>query len=112
MQSPASPNDSVAQGSLFITAASTSSAVATLGFFADAHPAGWNYQTNLFGQEFTIDLMPTSIGTNAYLELLLGTSYHPAANGRPAGQYTVSYRVGGDQPPGTRVAQGIKESST
>ena len=106
--SPASPNDTIAQGSLFITATSTSSSVATLGFFADSHPAGWNYQTNLTGQEFTIDVMPTSVGTTAYLELLIGTSYHPATNGRPAGQYTVSYRIGGDRPPGTRVAQGIK----
>ncbi|HEX5016294.1 MAG TPA: hypothetical protein VFX15_01770 [Actinomycetes bacterium] len=108
VQTPASPNDPVAQGSLSITATSQTSELATLGFFADSHPAGWNYQTNLFGQVFTIDVRPTSIGTNAFLELLIGTSYHPATNGRPAGQYTVSYRIGGDRPPGTRVTQGIK----
>jgi hypothetical protein len=107
VQSPASPNDTVAQGSLFITASSTSSSLATLGFFADSHPAGWNYQTNLFGQIFTIDVMPTSVSADAFLELVVGTSYHPATNGRPAGQYTVSYRVGGDKPPGTRVTQGV-----
>jgi hypothetical protein len=108
VQSPASPNDTVAGGSLRINAKSTSTARATLGFFADSHPAGWNYQTNLFGQVFTIDILPTSISSDAYLELVIGTSYHPATNGRPAGQYTVSYRVGGDHPPGTRVAQGVQ----
>ncbi|MFL6181683.1 MAG: hypothetical protein ACJ73J_05190 [Actinomycetes bacterium] len=108
VQTPASPNDPVAQGSLSITASSTSSSLATLGFFADSHPAGWNYQTNLFGQVFTIDVLPTSVGADAFLDLVIGTSYHPAINGRPAGQYTVSYRVGGGHPPGTRVAQGVQ----
>ncbi len=107
VQSPASPNDTVPGGSLSLDARSTSTSLATLGFFADAHPAGWNYQTNLYGQVFTIDVMPTSIGPNAYLEFLVGGSYHPATGGRPAGRYSVSYRFGGGQPPGTRVTQGL-----
>lgn len=108
VQSPASPNDTVAGGSLSLSASSTSSSLASLGFFADSHPAGWNYQTNLLGQVLTVDVMPTSVGSNSYLEFKIGTSYHPATKGRPAGPYTVSYRFGGDQPPGTRLAQGLQ----
>src|SRR5215208_6894081 len=40
VQSPSSPSDTVAGGSLSLSARSSSTALATLGFFADAHPAG------------------------------------------------------------------------
>ena len=106
VQSPASPNDTVSGGSLSLGARSTSTSPAMFGFFADAHSAGWNYQTNLFGQVLTIDVMPTAVGSSAYLELLVGGSYHPATGGRPAGRYSISYRFGGGRAPGSRVAQG------
>ena len=51
-------------------------------------------------------MLPTAVGRTGYLELALTSSYHPASNGRPAGQYSLSYRFGGAGVPSTRTAQG------
>ena len=53
---PSSPNDPVAGGSLHLSAKSTSTATAKLGYYADCHPAGWNYHGNLTGQSLSIDV--------------------------------------------------------
>jgi len=95
VDSPASPNDPVARGSLSLTAQSTSTTRASLGFYADSRSARLNYQGNLYGQTLTVDVLPTDIGPDAYLELALTTSYHGPSGGRPAGIYTVAYRFGG-----------------
>ena len=105
---PSSPNDPIAGGSLRVTAQSTSTGVASLGFFANSLPAGQNYQCNLYGQTWTLDVLPSSIGAKGYLELLITTSYHQASRGRPAGMYWLSYRFGGPGAPGSRVASGRK----
>lgn len=105
--SPASPNDPIAGGSLALSAKSSSSSPASLGFYAESHPAGWNYHCNLYGQSWTIDVLPSSVGSGGYLELLIQTSLHRAKGGRPAGIYTLSYRFGGPGVPGSRVANGI-----
>ncbi len=97
--SPCSPHDPVAGGALSLTAKSSTTSPAKYGYFADCHPAGWNYRDNLTGQSLLIDVFLTSGWTRGYLELLITTSYHPAAGGRPAGNYTLSYRfVPGGQP--------------
>ncbi|MEO8329381.1 MAG: hypothetical protein ABI586_05190, partial [Candidatus Nanopelagicales bacterium] len=108
VQSPASPKDTVSAGSLSLNAQSTSTATASYGFYADSHPAGWNYHNSLYGQTLSIEALPTEVGTTAFLELLVGSSFHPAGHGRPAGKYTLSYRVGGPGTPGTRVANGLQ----
>src|SRR3954454_5739792 len=102
VDSPASPNDPVARGSLSLTAQSTSTARASLGFYADSRSARLNYQGNLYGQTLTVDILPTDIGPDAYLELALTTSYHGPSGGRPAGIYTVAYHFGGARKAGTR----------
>jgi hypothetical protein len=104
--SPSSPGDPVPGGSMHLTAKSTTSATATFGYYANSHPTGWNYRGNLTGQSLTIDVRLTSGWSNGYLELLIATSYHPAAAQRPAGTYTLSYRF---VPAGqaSRVANGI-----
>ncbi|HVQ19356.1 MAG TPA: CehA/McbA family metallohydrolase [Actinomycetes bacterium] len=107
VQSPASPNDTVANGSLWVQAKSTSTSPATLGFYAESHPAGWNYHNNIYRQVLSLDVLPTSVSSTAYLELSISTSLHPATNGRPAGKYVLSYRVGGPGTPGSRVANGL-----
>ncbi|HVQ87837.1 MAG TPA: hypothetical protein VMT88_06610 [Actinomycetes bacterium] len=107
VQSPASPIDPVVGGSLSLKAESATSGWASDGYYADSHPAGWNYHNSLYGQTLSLEVMPTSVGSGAYLELLVGTSFHPAGNGRPAGVYTLSYRIGGPGTPGTRVADGL-----
>lgn len=106
---PASPNDPIAGGSLAVKALSKSSSPASFGFYAESHkPAGWNYHGNLYGQTWTIDVLPSSVGTRGYLELLITSSYHQAKGGRPAGMYTLSYRFGGPGVPGSRVTNGIQ----
>lgn len=105
--SPASPNDPVSGGSLHLTAKSTGTSTAKFGYFANCKPGGFNYRDNLTGQSLTIDVQLTSGWTRGYLELLITTSYHQAIGGRPAGDYTLSYRF---VPPGTagsRVKNGI-----
>lgn len=103
---PCSPNDPVAGGSMHLTAQSSTSATATYGYYGDCHLAGWNYRDNLTGQSLTIDVLLTSGWTRGYLELLIHSSYHEASGGRPAGDYTLSYRFVPPGIQGNRVAKG------
>jgi hypothetical protein len=106
VSSPSSPNDPVRGGSLHLLAKSSSTATAKFGYYAESHPAGWNYRDNLTGQSVEIDVMLTAGWSRGYLEYLITTSDHPATNGRPSGTYTLSYRF---TPGGTAsvVANGI-----
>ena len=104
---PCSPLDPVVGGSLAVSAQSENASAATLGFYADATQADWNYHCSLLGQTLSIEVLPTSIGTSAYLELLVTSSYHPASGGRLAGNYAVSYRFGGPGAAGTRSVSGL-----
>jgi hypothetical protein len=103
---PCSPNDPVTGGALHLAAKSSDSGAARYGYFADCRPAGWNYRDNLTGQSLLIDVFLASGWSRGYLELLVTTSFHPASGGRPAGNYTLSYRF---TPGGTtsRKANGI-----
>jgi len=89
---PCSPNDPVAGGSMHLAASSAATGAAKFGYYADCHPAGWNYRDNLTGQSLAIDVLLTDGWTRGYLELLIDTSFHQAAGGRSAGDYTLSYR--------------------
>jgi hypothetical protein len=104
--SPSSPSDPVAGGSMHLAAKSTGTTTASFGYYADCHPAGWNYRDNLTGQSLTIDVLLTSGWSHGYLELLIATSYHEAAGGRPAGNYTLSYRFVPGSAPARRTASG------
>jgi hypothetical protein len=90
--SPVSPNDPARQGSLRLTAQSTSGQPASFGYYANSQPAGWNYRDNLTGQSLRLDVLLTPGWREGYLELLIHTSYHTATGGRPAGNYSLSYR--------------------
>jgi hypothetical protein len=104
---PCSPHDTVAGGALSLTVQATGAGTAKLGFYANSQPAGWNYRDNLTGQSLSFDVMLKPGWVNGYLELLIDTSYHEASAGRPAGLYSLSYRiVPANGQPGTRVAQG------
>jgi hypothetical protein len=83
----------VVGGSLHLAAKSTTTGAAKYGYFADCHGAGWNYHGNLTGQSLRIDVRLTSGWRKGYLELLIASSYHQASAGRPAGDYTLSYRL-------------------
>ncbi|MDQ3055700.1 MAG: hypothetical protein M3R66_18375, partial [Actinomycetota bacterium] len=100
--SPASPLDTVPAGSLQVTAQSSGSTQASLGFHPEVTQAKHNWRTNLTKQTLSLEVLPTSISSHAYLELFINTSYHPASGGRPAGKYSISYRFGGSGSPGQR----------
>jgi hypothetical protein len=89
---PCSPKDPVSGGALHLVARSSSTSAAKYGYFADCHPAGWNYRDNLTGQSLLLDVLLASGWSRGYLELLVTTSDHPAIGGRPAGNYSLSYR--------------------
>jgi hypothetical protein len=97
VSTPCSPNDPVPGGSMKLTAQSSSTATAKLGFYADSRPARWNYRDNLTGQSLSIDVLLKSGWSDGYLELLIGTSYHEASGGRPA---TTTCRTGSCRPAG------------
>lgn len=103
--SPSSPKDPVVDGSLRVSAQSTGTSPASLGFSAESHGSGWNYQGSLIGQTLSIEVLPTSVSTRDYLELLITSSAHPSVNGRPAGNYSVAYRMG--TAPASRTATGL-----
>jgi hypothetical protein len=92
VSTPCSPKDPVSGGALHLVAQSSSTSPAKYGYFADCHPAGWNYRDNLTGQSLLIDVLLASGWSRGYLELLITTSYHPASAGRAAGNYSLSYR--------------------
>jgi len=92
VSTPCSPHDPVSGGALHLVAQSSSTSSARYGYFADCHPAGWNYRDNLTGQSILVDVLLRAGWSRGYLELLVTTSYHPGSAGRPAGNYTLSYR--------------------
>jgi hypothetical protein len=108
VSNPSSPLDPVVGGSLAVSAQSSNHAAASLGFYAQSQSSDWNYHCSLIGQTLSIEVLPTSIGPSAYLEILITSSFHPAGSGRPAGQYTIAYRLGGPGVPGTRSVSGIQ----
>jgi len=104
---PCSPRDPVHGGALQLTVQALGADEAKLGFYANSQTAAWNYRDNLTGQSLSIDVMLRPGWVDGYLELLIDTSYHQASAGRPAGLYSLSYRiVPANGQPGTRVAQG------
>ena len=58
-------------------------------------------RTSLAGASLSMDVYPISISSGSFLALEIVTSYRPNRAGLPAGQYVLSYRVGGAQAPGT-----------
>ncbi len=105
---PCSPSDPVTGGSMHLTAKSTTTATAKFGYYANCHPAGWNYRGSLTGQSLTIDVLLTSGWSRGYLELLIATSYHQTSHGRPAGLYSLSYRFVPAGVKAGRVANGLQ----
>ena len=93
VESPSSPEDPVAGGSMQLTARSSTTATAKYGYYANSQPSDLNYRDNLTGQSLTVDVLLTTGWTGGYLELLINSSRHEAAGGRPAGDYSLSYRV-------------------
>jgi hypothetical protein len=95
VSSPLSPRDPSQVGALRVTCvSSTSSTPASYRYYGNAGPARANQRANVTGQRLSVDVMPATVGPDAWLEILLTLSYRPAQAGRPAGQYQLSYRLG------------------
>lgn len=105
---PCSALDPNPPGALRVAARSASAAPAAYHLEAQTGLARYNERSSLAGQLLEIEVCPEQVGPEAYLEILILSSWHPATGGRPAGQYSVSYRIGGAAPPGTRRAQGLR----
>jgi len=56
----------------------------------------WNttYTTSLAATVLELDVLAETVGPDAELFLQIESSYRPATGGRPAGRYTLQYRVG------------------
>ena len=68
-----------------------------------ANPRNYALNTSIDGTTITLDVRPIDIGEDAWLDIVVETSYRPAIAGRPAGRYRVRYRIGGGRPIGTVV---------
>lgn len=104
--SPISPYDSAAPGALSMRAVSSGASEAL--FRQDGRPAMDLVRTSLAGQRVLIDVMPVTISSKAWIGMEIITSYRPARDGRPAGVYRVSYRIGGSRTAGTKVRSTTK----
>ena len=91
--SPVTPDDPAPHGSLSVAAQSASTQAASYGFYANSDPADLNYRDNLTGQSLSIDVLLEPGWSAGYLEIAIGTSYHDASAGRPAGHYSLSYQI-------------------
>lgn len=58
----------------------------------------WTYSINLADTTLELDVLPEEVSAGAALVFEIASSYHPARGGRPAGQYTLRYRIGADEP--------------
>ena len=58
--------------------------------------AAWNftYSTSYIDTTLVLDVRPESVGADAQVVVEIGSSYRPATAGRPAGEYTLQYRLG------------------
>jgi len=102
--SPVSPADPV-PGALHLVTTGTTGAWSTQTMTGSA--ANSLIRTGIAGQRLTLDVLATSLGPDAYVELSIGLSHRPDSGGRPGGRYTIAYRVGGPNPPGSAVPSGI-----
>jgi hypothetical protein len=57
------------------------------------------YRTSLDGQVLEIDIFPVTVTAASYLAIEILSSHRPRRNGRPAGRYRLSYRIGGSSRP-------------
>lgn len=104
VKTPCSPSDPVSGGALEVAVKSKSSKQARHGYYANSLTAQLNYRDSLQGQALTIDVLLSPGWSRGFLEILIGSSYHQASGGRPAGLYSLSYQVGPEANPGRSAA--------
>lgn len=85
-----------------VTAGSTA---AWRGMLVDCFPSDRDYRTTMAGLSLTLTMVHLSSG--GWTEVRLRASYHPARNGRSAGNYEVHYRFSPTATARSVVAQGL-----
>ncbi|MDQ1733320.1 MAG: hypothetical protein QOK10_3479 [Pseudonocardiales bacterium] len=94
-KSMASPADTDVPGSVHLTARSEGLDQVSVGVEGSA--ANTVDQRSVYDQTIEIDVFPAEVSPHSYLSLTLTTSWRPATQGRPAGQYTLTYIIDGTQ---------------
>jgi hypothetical protein len=103
---PVSPNDP-GKGSLRLRATSSGTAQGTVRYRVNAEGSSRaNFRARISGRTVSVDVLPTRGGANAWAEVLVKLSHHPAVGGRPAGQYSLLYRLRTDITTRTTARQG------
>ncbi|HSS67193.1 MAG TPA: hypothetical protein VLK34_01490 [Nocardioidaceae bacterium] len=92
VSSPENPNESGQKMSVTATAKPGSG---WTGYQAEAKAQNVIYSTSYCDTTVDVDVMLVSGDSNARIVLEIVSSYRPARAGRPAGQYSIQYRIGG-----------------
>lgn len=98
--------DPVGTTSLRLNATSSGTSLATIRATANAAGSRENLRSSLAGQSIVVDVFPETVGPNAFLEIRVELSDQPLSGGRSAGTYSIAYRIGGPDAPGTRRISG------
>ncbi|MBM9509260.1 hypothetical protein [Actinacidiphila acididurans] len=91
----ASPADASVPGSVHLTARSAGADSASVGVEGSA--ANTVDQRSVYDQTITVDVFPAAVSPHNYLTVKLTTSWRPATNGRPSGEYTLTYVIDGTE---------------
>lgn len=91
----ASPGDASMPGSVRLSATSAGGDAAAVRVSGSA--ANTVLQRSLYDQTIEIDVFPKEVSPNAYLAVVVTTSWRPATAGRSAGEYTLTYIVDGTE---------------
>lgn len=85
------------KGSLRLRATSTGTALASVRHRIAAEGSSRaNFRGRIAGRTLSVDVLPAKAGPDAWGAILLRLSHHPATAGRPAGVYTLLYRLRSD----------------
>lgn len=106
---PVSPADPAARkASLRIRATSAGTDPAAVGFTIDAKGGSrTNFRSRIAGRVEKLDVLAVTAGPDAWGEVLLSLSHHPATGGRPAGVYAVRYRLRTDARARSTTSDGL-----
>jgi hypothetical protein len=93
--SPVSPTDPGSpKARLRRRARSTGGDAGSVAWAVDARGGSrTNYRSRMAGRQLKLDVLVTAAGPDAWGEVLLSFSYHPAIGRRPAGVYALRYRL-------------------
>jgi hypothetical protein len=104
---PVSPDDPAAvKGSLRVTAISAGGATTVGRRVHSEKTSRLNFMSRIAGRTVAVDVLPADSGPQAWAEVFFGLSFHPAAHGRPAGLYSLLYRLRTDVTERTVTADG------